>query len=266
MAITGQITLNQINMLEVDSPPTAGLAASIGTRAFDSVTGISYSKVGPLNTDWQITATNLNQLSDVDVITDPPQAGEVLLYSGSNWVNRRLNVALVSGKYYDSTLNFLPASFATAAFSTTNMRAVVFVLTEATTFDQIGIECTTSSAGSSVRVGVYTSTNAAPDALLYQTATLASTSTGFKSENIAGGLTLSAGVYWLAQQQSSNTPNFRALATTAPTGILGYDTGTDITATTYVFRANTYASGFPATFGAATDTTGTAPRIMLRKA
>lgn len=57
--ITGQITLNQLSLLEVDADPATGggTSAPIGSRAFfnSGTVGTSYLKVGSANTAWNLT-------------------------------------------------------------------------------------------------------------------------------------------------------------------------------------------------------------------
>ena len=65
--ITGQITLNQLSLVEVDADPAAGggTAAPIGSRAFfnSGTIGTSYLKVGAANTAWNISTAQASLLT-----------------------------------------------------------------------------------------------------------------------------------------------------------------------------------------------------------
>lgn len=57
--ILGRVTVNGIDLLEVDQDPTAagGTSAPVGSIASDSSTGTLYSKTGALDTDWTAVGT-----------------------------------------------------------------------------------------------------------------------------------------------------------------------------------------------------------------
>jgi len=50
--ILGQITLNQILVLEIDGVPSSGVEAPIGSFGTDVNTGILYTKTGSADIDW----------------------------------------------------------------------------------------------------------------------------------------------------------------------------------------------------------------------
>lgn len=50
--ILGQITLNEILVLEIDGVPSAGIEAPVGSFGTDINTGILYTKTGPADTTW----------------------------------------------------------------------------------------------------------------------------------------------------------------------------------------------------------------------
>jgi len=50
--ILGQITLNEILVLEIDGDPSSGIVAPIGSFGTDINTGILYTKTGPADTVW----------------------------------------------------------------------------------------------------------------------------------------------------------------------------------------------------------------------
>jgi len=53
MAILGQITVNEISVAELDQSPLVDpISLPIGSLGIDTVTGIVYSKIGPLDSDW----------------------------------------------------------------------------------------------------------------------------------------------------------------------------------------------------------------------
>jgi hypothetical protein len=65
--VTGQITLNQLSLLEVDADPAvaAGTPAPIGSRAFfnSGTIGTSYLKVGAADTAWNISTVQASALT-----------------------------------------------------------------------------------------------------------------------------------------------------------------------------------------------------------
>lgn len=65
--ITGQITLNQLSLLEVDADPaaSAGTSAPVGSRAFFSTgtIGTSYIKTGVADTAWNISTAQAASLT-----------------------------------------------------------------------------------------------------------------------------------------------------------------------------------------------------------
>jgi hypothetical protein len=81
--------------------------------------------------------------------------------------------------------------------SLNNMTLVPFALSVSTTFTKIGIFVNTAGVGSTVRLGIYNSTNGLPSSRLLDAGTVATT-TSSTLTLITINQTLSPGLYWLA--------------------------------------------------------------------
>jgi hypothetical protein len=102
MAIIGQVTVNQISILEIDADPRAdgGLAAPIGSIAsMDNGSG-SFLKVGSGDTDWKlsvrtpltedldVTGHKIIGLSSATTSNEPATYGQLLSFSGGSiWLD-----------------------------------------------------------------------------------------------------------------------------------------------------------------------------------
>ena len=161
-----------------------------------------------------------------------------------------------SGRYYDSRLS---TGYTTLAISANTLYAIPFLVPKTQTYTVISLEVTTLAAAKSIRMGIYTDTNGAPDALVLDAGTVSVATTGSKTISISQSL--SAGWYWLVVV-SDGTPTVRATSQTA-IGMLGFTSGTDTTIHVGFSVAFTYAA-LPNPFtGGGALMTGTAPRLML---
>lgn len=136
-------------------------------------------------------------------------AGQVLQSNGTgvtpSWVTPNGAVNMASGYYYG------PAGSQAGATMTLNrMTLVPLYVPLSTTFTRIAAYTSTSVAGSTARLGIYTSTSGGlPNALVIEAGSISGSGTGSKSITISQ--TLSAGLYWLACAGQSTAPAFRSL-------------------------------------------------------
>lgn len=163
-----------------------------------------------------------------------------------------------SGRYYTSPLNYLTANLTLVAGT---LYATPFYVGGTTSYSSININVVTLSAGKSIRLGVYTSTNMAPDALLLDAGVVSASASGLKS--IAIDLTLSKGWYWLVLV-SDGTPVVTGInsTTTSGLGLLGFTSGTDTTNHQSWTVVGAYAA-LPDPFTPGGALAGIAPRITL---
>lgn len=141
-----------------------------------------------------------------------------------------------TGRFYDSGL---AASYTTVALSANVLYAVPFLVPKTVTYSALVFEVTTQSAGNNARLGIYSDTNGAPDALVLDGGTVSLTGTGAKTVVISQSLT--AGAYWLAYV-SNGTPSVRATSATSANPSLGFTSGTDTTVHTGWSVAFAYAA------------------------
>lgn len=144
------------------------------------------------------------------------------------------------------------------------MTAHPVVIGSRVTVDALAFRTATGGSGSEARMAIYdsTGTGGRPGTLLVQTGTGATTSS---SSNVIIALTathtLDPGVYWLASMHKWTTT---APYCKYPTGVspVQYLTGAAAADTAigpsggFVYADTAYDSGFPSTFGAATEITG----------
>jgi hypothetical protein len=110
------------------------------------------------------------------------------------------------------------------------MRLVPFYVPSSTTFTRIGVRISTSTGGSSVRLGIYSSnSDNFPTTLVLDAGTVDGSSTGSKSINISQ--TLSEGLYWLAA---------------TPQGVSGVGIRSFTTGYTFYVHSGTVAGGIDA--------------------
>lgn len=106
---------------------------------------------------------------------------------------------MISGQYYSPrTHGDGTADASVFAVSVDVLRLSRFIVETDTTFDRIGLECTTLAAGGKARVGVYADNAGIPDgsALIVESGELDMSSTGLKVSTINQALT--RGIYWVA--------------------------------------------------------------------
>jgi len=119
-----------------------------------------------------------------------------------------------------------------------------FLIRRKTTLTEIGALVAIGTTGGTLKVGIYNSLNAAPNALLYESGLLDGTSGGLKSELITPNLVLQPGLYFRAIQTSVSGVNMR-IGTIV--GLIA-NTANVVNHSVYL-QTNTYGT-FPATASA----------------
>lgn len=119
---------------------------------------------------------------------------------------------MVAGRWHPASIPFIECN-ATTALTAGTVEMLPFEVTRSRTFDMIGCNVGTASAGSVIRLGVYATnpTLDEPGALVHDQGTTSSATTGDKMLTISGGLALPRGMYWLAMV-SDGTPAVRRTA------------------------------------------------------
>jgi hypothetical protein len=154
-------------------------------------------------------------------------------------------------------------AYGTVSFSQNNLVAVPLAIASNYTFTGVQVASLTTSAGNQARVGIYSNTNGAPDALLYDSGAFATTPAAF--HGVAGAsIPLTAGVVWLAIVVN-NLQSFRS-------NLVGGDMASWMTGENAAGAGSTPASGvnrsftfgaLPNPFGSATVNETVTPRVWL---
>lgn len=146
-------------------------------------------------------------------------------------------------------------ALATLLAQTAAIQAYPFILPYTTTFDRAEIDVSTLSAGTTCRVGIYTSDhNGLPFKLVSGTdvGTISGAATGRVGNSFTTPVTLQPGLYYTAVQCSTAaTLTLRAVPVAAQANILGYSSGAAPTTTAGFTWTRAYAA-FPTNYGPAT--------------
>lgn len=185
--VTGTGTTNEITYFTA-----ASTVASLPVATYPSLTELSYVKGA--------TSSIQNQL-------DAKTEGDISYYrkTGTTTVER----------WYTSASTVHAAT--TVALTKDVLRATPFIVSETMTLDRIAMEITSAgTAASLVRIGIYSSTNCLPTALVLDAGTIAGDSATFQSITINQQLT--PGLYFLTWVTNS-AANITFRAITVNTGI-----------------------------------------------
>jgi len=240
--VTGQIFLNTIAILEVDSNPTVlGVEANLGSLAIETGSGNMWRKVGANNTDWvevfvnQSPPGNASSLrlqngnnsinltiptlsTDVNLILPGVEGveGQHLIYQTSGqltWSNQdSFHPGIITGKYYGSP--DLLDVWTTQAVTANRLYAILLYISRRTLINRIGCEVTAAVAGSQVRLGLYSvdSNGGEPGNLIVDGGVALTATTGLKEVIVS--VNLNPGWYYIAMA-TSGTPTFRSIAVNA---------------------------------------------------
>lgn len=197
--------------------------------------------------EWWDTANDLVKLK---------QAGSFVA-AGSGTYQNAYNLA--TGRYFG------PGTSLTTLATVQDRIVYVPWFIPDVTIDRIAVEVTASAASSTVRLGAYTDNGGVPGDLLFETAALATTSTGMVEATISE--TISAGVIWVAAVAQGGTPTVRAVSSISIP--IGRSDGLASTQNLQVGYWNSGVTGAlpdPATVATANAAVSSAPRVMVRVA
>lgn len=244
--------------------PHSVTAAQVGNSTAqwnaDKLQGVSVSSTAPTTgqvlkyngTVW-IPSTdstgggggNLDDLGDVTISS--PSSGQVLKYNGSAWVNDADATGGGGSADYTQVLGgvgrwyvLLPGvSALTSSNSQQNQLRLTPIIVEKTIdVDGIGVNLTSAAAaGNTVRLGLFSSTNLVPDALLVDAGTTSTATSGAKSLTFTP-ITLSPGVYWGASAFTANVNSSVYSNTTQLGHLLGNTT----------INTSTFGTGYQVTW------------------
>jgi hypothetical protein len=190
------------------------------------------------------------------------------LYFGSTCILQggKTHPGYVSGNNY-----CVPSENGTTLLIATQARATMhpIIIKSKCVISSLGLHVnTTPGVGSTAKLAIYdsTGTNGRPGTLLSQSAaTVDTTSTGSKTSALSANVTVYPGIYWIGAMHSWTTtaPTVTTWSSVSPFAELcgsASVSGAIVLQTTggggYVYHDMTYASGFDATFGAATEVVG----------
>lgn len=189
-------------------------------------------------------------------VTDVSGTATVTIPGAVTPASTAFHPGFVSGRYYINPFGASPSSFAPTA---NKLCAMPFYAPYAQTFTEIAINVTVAFAGSSVRLGAYTSVNGLPAALIADAGAVATTSTGIRAITGAS-IPIPLGWSWLVADFSSSNTN---VTNDTNAGWFQGIPALDVAQNGRFFGAATFGA-LPSTFGAVTyDTTGPI-RIGLR--
>lgn len=150
-----------------------------------------------------------------------------------------------TGDIFDQSLHASNSGSANGATAASRLVLSPFAMTYETTINRMAISITSNSTSGVVKIGVYSDLNGTPDALLYETDELSTTSVGVTEDAV--DFTFLAGVqYWIATH-SNQTFSCRVLNASA---CLSYGLSSTSITVPYscLLLAQPYASGFPDPF------------------
>jgi hypothetical protein len=179
-----------------------------------------------------------------------------LLKYGTPW-----QVKYRSGNWYEAKYKSSIAST-----TITQYRAYLWPLfiSESITIDRIGVECTTATASTTWRIGIYNSdSNGLPSTVLLDAGTVDTSTTGLKTITVSQ--TLSAGLYFVAGswQTGFNTPTLRAWTPTLGDWTPVASTTQQSTTNATQYQMDSIFGAFPTFSGSTTGPTG-AVRTQFR--
>lgn len=201
----------------------------------------------------------------------------VMVYSdGANWqVLDYSQPQASSGLLKGSTLNYLygsPVSVNTAPTTATvvagTIYATPFIVSKTTTYDIIQIDVTTLGSGSSARMAIYyDGGNGYPGALVTgsDVGTVATSTTGVKSNTFASPIILQPGMYWLAFNCSATAPIVAGYAAAQMLPVMG-QISTMASAFPLGWSVSLAFAAFPTTFtgGGAVISAVPLPMVLVR--
>lgn len=182
------------------------IAGVSGTRAKLYNDGI---ELGPSGQEIRLESSGLTAKR---VYSTPDKAG--VLSINTPTYNRK--GATANRRYVAGLRQFADAALltSTTAPAVNTLWAMPLLITQPTKFDTITCQVTTLGSGSNVRMGIYADdgTGAYPGALIFDSGSISSATTGAKEATITAGVQLfQPGIYWIAWECSATAPQIRIL-------------------------------------------------------
>lgn len=163
-----------------------------------------------------------------------------------------------TGRYYGPVV----AQSASGTLTNNLLSVMPLVVPEAKTLDRIGIHVTSPIAATVIRLGIYSTTSALPDALVLDAGTIDSSTGGGKEITISQALT--PGLYWLAAAAQGGAPA-SLIASTGHMPAIGATGVQDWSAQYRGYSRASVTGALPSTFGAPT-LISSAPIVVVRAA
>jgi len=241
--------LNKPTLFGLSSVLT-GLGAGSNTviNATDSLINALSKLQSQVSTNASSAATNASNIAANTTLIAP-----VLKRLGSSWYQ--------SGLYYDPAY---PNAMSQTNISVgaSNQFYVPIIVLESVTINQLAVNVTgAAAAGGLLQMGIYSSAadNSGPNAALFTSSQIASTSTGVKSESCS--VVLTAGIYWVSYLAIT------AAATITTLAIARQITGrAAITTAASAALAATSVTSMPTNAQAGLITVTTVPMVCFRAA
>lgn len=212
------------------------------------------------------------------ILTWRLQPGEkiVVQSDGSNWVTLYHDQPSEQGYFFlkGSTANRRYPALKTMASAgciastvspaANTLWALPFWVSKVTKFDTISFEITTAQAAQNANAGIYYDNgNCYPGALIFNTGSISTASTGAKDTTITSSVQLfQPGLYWLAWETSATTAQVRVLSTggTQVQAFGGFASTIGTTANGYAYSvSDTYGATLPDPYPGSATLLTTAP-------
>lgn len=168
----------------------------------------------------------------------------------------------VTGRYYGASNRGAVVGGGGSAILANTIYAVPFYCVERTTFTEIGVRVTAAIAASNLRLGIYYAEGGQPSDRIFQSADIATATTGLKTSSMS--VKLESGYYFLVLHASAAI----SVNWVTVNGLLEQaGTTTDTGAETSVYQSLAFGTGLPSVFTPSgfSDTSLTLPHLWLRK-
>lgn len=199
-----------------------------------------------------------------------------IVCDGTNWIvlahsdipsppSTRILGSTANRYYYGNSMSSTTTS--TFTLTAAHLYAVPFVIERVRSIDTLAVNVTSNPASSAIRLGIYTSKNVYPDALVVEStasAQIDSSTTGFKTSTITPTQVLQPGLYFLTALSNSN-PQVRSTTSGDAAPFLGVDNQNATTAKGTGYDVGQAYGALPSTYpAAATILTGGVISVAAR--
>ena len=196
-----------LRTISTTAPLTGG--GDLSANRTLAVSAGSTSAAGVLQLTDSVSSTSTTTAATPNSVkTAYDLANNALLKYAASW-----QVKYRSTYWYE---NKNGSTITTATFSQNRVYCYPLFIQESITIDRLGVECTTASASTTWRIGIYNSdSNGLPTTVVLDAGTVDTSTTGLKT--ITVNQTLAAGLYFIAGvwQGGSASPTMRAYGTSS---------------------------------------------------